>query len=407
MLTLKLREWERKSNVDLTAQQIGNLQSIDGIRVEARTDGKFDITPTGNLVGYVRRGDTSVVIEPSKCGAAQVIFMMGYSEDPNMFGSEQVDFDQDEDLLEAFISVFVRSTSTSIRRGLFRTYASQDEDLSTIRGRIRMSDQMARRFRLSPPIAVTFDEFTVDNYENRILRGAIQLASQLPIRNQVTARGLQYLRAMFSDVSLVEFNRSSIVEPVWNRLNEHLRYPVSLARRILTNSSISLDHGIASSDEFLVNMANVFEDFVATAVREHLNLSKVEMPRANELKGKLFLDEESKIRLKPDLSRWQGERCIAIGDVKYKRTTANGVNYPDIYQLLAYATAANLPQASVIYAMAKDDEEGIRLLGDHLVLGANVLIKVFALDLQQPSSDLLLQISEFADNFREHPALAI
>ena len=107
MLTLKLREWERKSNVDLTAQQIGNLQSIDGIRVEARTDGNFDITPTGNLVGYVRRGDTSVVIEPSKCGAAQVIFMMGYSENPNMFGSDQVDFDHDDDLLEAFISVFV------------------------------------------------------------------------------------------------------------------------------------------------------------------------------------------------------------------------------------------------------------------------------------------------------------
>jgi 5-methylcytosine-specific restriction enzyme subunit McrC len=358
-------------------------------------------------VGYVRRGDTSVVIEPSKCGAAQVIFMMGYSEDPNMFGSEQVEFDQDEELLEAFISVFVRSTSAAIGRGLFRTYASQDEDLSTIRGRIRMSDQMARRFRLSPPIAVTFDEFTVDNYENRILRSAIQLASQLPIRNQVTARDLQYLRAMFSDVSLVEFNRSSIVEPVWNRLNEHLRYPVSLARRILTNSSISLDHGIASSDEFLVNMANVFEDFVATAVREHLNLSIGEMPRADELKGKLFLDEESKVRLKPDLSRWQGERCLAIGDVKYKRTTASGVTHPDIYQLLAYATAANLRQASVIYAMAKDDEEGIRLLGDHHVLGTNVLIKVFALDLQKPSSDILRQISKFADNFREHPALAV
>ena len=406
MLTLKLREWERKSNVDLTAEQIGYLQSIDGIRVEARTDGNFDITPTGNLVGYVRRGDTSVVIEPSKCGAAQVIFMMGYSENPNMFGSEQVDFDQDDDLLEAFISVFVRSASAAIERGLFRTYASQDEDLSTIRGRIRMSDQMARRFRLSPPIAVTFDEFTVDNYENRILRSAIQLASQLPIRNQATARGLQYLRAMFSDVSLVEFNRRSVVEPVWNRLNEHLRYPVSLARRILTNSSISLDHGTASSDEFLINMANVFEDFVATAVREHLNLSKVEMPRANELKGKLFLDKELKIRLKPDLSRWQGERCIAIGDVKYKRTTANGVNHPDIYQLLAYATAANLPQASVIYAMAKDDEEGIRLLGDHKIAGTDIRINVLALDLRKSSDDLLQQVSEFAQNFREQILIA-
>ena len=399
MLTLKLREWERKSNVELTAEQIGNLQSIDGIRVEARTDGNFDITPTGNLVGYVRRGDISVVIEPSKCGAAQVIFMMGYSEDPKMFGSDQVEFDQDDDLLEAFISVFVRSAIAAIERGLFRTYASQDDDLSTIRGRVRMSDQMSRRFRLTPPIAVTFDEFTVDNYENRILRSAIQLASHLPIRNQVTSRGLQYLRAMFSDVSLIEFNRNSVVEPVWNRLNEHLKYSVNLARRILTNSSISLDHGVASSDEFLINMANVFEDFVVTAIREDLGATKSEMPRAKDLKFPVRL--ATKIRLKPDISGWNGDTCVAIGEVKYKRTTADGVVHPDIYQLLAYATATGLSQASVIYAKSAGENDGLSEVGSHFVEGPGITINVFALDLQKSSSEVLEQISVFANNFRE------
>jgi 5-methylcytosine-specific restriction enzyme subunit McrC len=344
------------------------------------------------------------VIEPSKCGAAQVIFMMGYSEDPKMFGSEQVNFDQDDNLLEVFISVFVRSATKAIERGLFRTYASQDDDLSTIRGRVRMSDQISRRFRIAPPIAVTFDEFTVDNLENRILRSAIQAASQLPIRNPATIRGLQYLRAMFSDVTLMEFDRNFISEPIWNRLNENLKYPVGLARRILMNSSISLDHGSASSDEFLINMANVFEDFVVTAIREDLGVSKSEMPRAKDLAFPVRLAK--KIRLKPDISRWKGDSCIAIGDVKYKRTTADGVVHPDIYQLLAYATATSLSQASVIYAKSASDGDGLAEVGSHFVEGPEITINVFALDLQKSSSDVLEQISVFANNFREQPAFA-
>ncbi len=63
---LKLREWT-KAALKLDSVQISELQRIDGIRIEARADGRFDVTPTGNMVGYVRRGSTSVVIHPSKC----------------------------------------------------------------------------------------------------------------------------------------------------------------------------------------------------------------------------------------------------------------------------------------------------------------------------------------------------
>jgi 5-methylcytosine-specific restriction enzyme subunit McrC len=395
---LKLREWT-KSDHDLGSEQIAELQRIDGIRIEARSDGRFDVTPTGNMVGYVRRGNTSVVIHPSKCDSRRVIFMMGYADNPGVFGDSQVDFDNDEDLLEAFISVFVRSLTSAIERGLYRTYASIDDDLSVIRGRIRIGDQITRRFRLSPPIAVSFDEFTVDNSENRLLKAAIDIASRIPIRNKNTRDGLQYLRAMFSDVSLVEFDRVWLPEPVFTRLNEHLKYSLSLAKRIISNSSISLEHGDGASDEFLINMATVFEDFVVTALREELHLSSREMPRANELRNNPYLDIEHRVKLKPDISRWEDGHCVAIGDVKYKRTTAEGVVHPDIYQLLAYATATNLKQASVVYAMSPNESEDL-MVGSHDVKYAGVTINVFALDLRKTPEEILNQISEFAKCFQ-------
>lgn len=395
---LLLDEWAPRNLANLTEDQIADLSRIDGVKVEAKGDGTFVVRSTGNKVGYVRSGQTSVIIRPSKCDAAHVMFMMGYAENPQFFGDQDVDFLHDDDLLEAFVSVFVRAVSKTIEHGLFHSYMTIDDDLAVIRGRIRMSDQISRRFRLSPPLAVSFDEFTIDNLENRLIRAAVDIASRLPIRNMQTSKGLQYLRGMLNDVSIIEFDKNWLPEPNWTRLNEYLRYPVMLARRIIKNSSVSLDHGAAGSDEFLINMATVFEDFVTTAIRESLKVSRYEMPRANELKSRLFLDQKSEVRLKPDISRWNGSKCIAIGDVKYKRSTSDGVNHPDLYQLLAYATATNLKTASVIYAASMDESEEL-LLGAHKVLYANVEINVFALDLRKSTSEILEDIAKFATSF--------
>jgi 5-methylcytosine-specific restriction enzyme subunit McrC len=145
-------------------------------------------------------------------------------------------------------------------------------------------------------------------------------------------------------------------------------------------------------------MANVFEDFVATAIREELKLTNLDMPRANELRNNLYLDAERKIRLKPDLSRWEGAQCVAIGDVKYKRTTAEGVLHPDIYQLLAYATATKLPRASIIYACGKGERDEL-MVGNHRLRETDITIDVFVLDLTQSSKEVLEQVSEIARAF--------
>ena len=102
-------------------------------------------------------------------------------------------------------------------------------------------------------------------------------------------------------------------------------------------------------------------DFVVTAMREQLKLSRSEMPRANEIHPHMYLDEGRLVRLKPDISRWEGSRCVAIGDVKYKPIADAGVIHADIYQILAYAVANELPEASLIYAMSKSEQAGLKL----------------------------------------------
>ncbi len=53
----------------------------------------------------------------------------------------------------------------------------------------------------------------------------------------------------------------------------------------------------------------------------------------------MYLDESSKIRLRPDISWWQGTDCVFVGDAKYKKINVAGIKHADLYQLLAYTIA--------------------------------------------------------------------
>ena len=78
----------------------------------------------------------------------------------------------------------------------------------------------------------------------------------------------------------------------------------------------------------------------------------------SELKRKrpLSLDEESLIGLEPDFTWWRGGECLWVGDAKYKNLEGPGARKPsDLYQMLAYATALDLPGGTLIYAKGEAD----------------------------------------------------
>lgn len=97
------------------------------------------------------------------------------------------------------------------------------------------------------------------------------------------------------------------------------------------------------------------------------------------------------MKLEPDISWWEGGRAVFVGDVKYKRTSASGVLHPDIYQALAYAIAADLPGALLIYAAGECDE------ARHTVPFADKVIEVAALRLDGPPSTVLADVARVAE----------
>ena len=168
---------------------------------------------------------------------------------------------------------------------------------------------------------------------------------------------------------------------------------MTLARLILRYAAIEAGRGAVRAAGFLMDMNVVFQEFATRALREELGLSERRF-RADRDVSHLFLDESEKVALKPDLSWWDGRTCRFVGDAKYKRVQDERVPNADLYQLLAYATALDLPGGMLVYAGGEAEEVV------HQVRHTGKRLEVSALDLSGTISDLQGRIRDLARRVR-------
>ena len=80
---------------------------------------------------------------------------------------------------------------------------------------------------------------------------------------------------------------------------------------------------------------------------------------------------------------------------KYKNVTGKNVPSEDLYQLLAYVTALDLPGGLLVYAQGEADK------GSYIVRHCGKKLEVDALDLSGSLDDVLGQVSALAKKVSE------
>ena len=98
--------------------------------------------------------------------------------------------------------------------------------------------------------------------------------------------------------------------------------------------------------------------------------------------------------LQPDLSWWDGATCTFVGDAKYKNLTDRRVPGADLYQLLAYATALDLPGGLLIYAQGEADTSS------YVVRHSGKRLDVVTLDLSGTLDEVLGCVDYVAERVR-------
>ena len=407
-----LREWstERWRLDDDMARRLGETPWISV--ATDREPGWWKVS-TRQWVGAFSLGDLRVIVRP-KIKPENLFFLLEVGLPSEAWQAEAIDYATNDELLPALVSFFARTAETTLARGLFHHYRPEEDDLLALRGRIDFVRQF-RRGGVLVPMACSWDDFTADVDENRCLTAAIRLALRVPDVPHDDRRRLRRLLAALDGVAeptaSVALDRLDRIQ--YTRLNEHYRPALRLARLILANCTLQDQHGDTAASAFMLDMNQLFEDFVTSRLQRELR-GRLDV----KAQSRPHLDVEKRVEIRPDLTFLHHSETIGVADLKYKLTDGESsaadtggplARHGDYYQLLAYTTALNLTEGTLIYCADANEDAAVEQQFPNESLATSTItvrhavkrLHAVAINLSGSPSDIDAQIAALAEHLVE------
>jgi 5-methylcytosine-specific restriction endonuclease McrBC regulatory subunit McrC len=215
-----------------------------------------------------------------------------------------------------------------VRRDFRRFYVPQSETLKgRVQGRLNTRQHLSNALQGRPlEMPCTWEDFTADNWDNRILKAAMQRLIAHGQRHQLPLSGLfAPLRSAFVDVSDVAIRRQHFQRSQLGRLSSHYRAALRLAWLVITGGRPEAGshwrdrHQQKRPDaswSLRLSTHSAFEGFCRRLVGE----AAQRFGAQGSDKPKLAPLLKSKISrsIEPDLAITMNGRFMALGDAKYK-----------------------------------------------------------------------------------------
>ncbi|MEX5637393.1 McrC family protein [Parafrankia sp. FMc2] len=386
---VELAEYQSRAVAGLDLAAARTLAATGAVTAGRDLDGGVRLTASSR-VGVVHAGDVELVVRP-KVGVARLLWLLGYARDPAGWRDDEIDLDLDPsaDLTAGLAVAFAHRTERALAGGVLRGYRAVEETSPVLRGRLREADQLRARLTAAVPLEIRHDDYTADIDDNRILATATRRLLRLPGVPAPARAALHRIRRRLADVTPLT---AGIPPPATGvtRLNRRYQPALRLARLVLTHHGIDMPAaavtGTVAASGFLFDMNAVFEAWLTAALRTALERhgGTVDGQR------RVPLDQAGRLPARPDITWWDGPRCQAFIDAKYK-APAKGLPVQDLYQMIAYCTALGLPDGDLVHAATATATPTT-----HVLRHSGLRVHTHTVDLDQPPATLLARIDTLA-----------
>jgi 5-methylcytosine-specific restriction enzyme subunit McrC len=337
--------WSKQERA-LPADVAAELAATDIVKViPLPTPGRWTIE-TDSRIGIIIGDGWELRIRPH-LAIPKLMFLLAYTLRPDGWRDAITGMDVEQDVVEALASGFSLHAHRAIQRGLLRDYVAIEERRNDLRGRVRFGDQLARLQGLALPLEVSYDDFTADIPENRMLLTAAEILLLRRIPSQARSKLLR-LRALLEEVTVLPDHRGAKL-PAVTRLNRQYEPALVLAKLILDGTSLRQDAGRTQATSFLFDMNEVFESFVFIALQDAMRPYGGLLER--QARGALDTSLSPKLGFSADIV-WRRHGSVrAVIDSKYKPLSGTGSTpNADTYQMLAYCIGFGVPRGYLVYA---------------------------------------------------------
>ena len=229
------------------------------------------------------------------------------------------------------------------KKGFYRSYIQRHRKLPYITGKMNLTHMMEKPWEVDRECE--YEEITSDNIHNQILLVTLYgiLRSGHLNEENIQKVKLAY-KTLESSVSLNDITARDCVVQAYNSLNQDYQLLHGLCRFFLETRGPNYESGTYTTIPFLVNMANLFELFVAEWLQVHL-------PSRYTLQAQVSftIGEENPMAFHIDLVIYDGMTgdVKAVLDTKYKSATS--MQQSDFNQILSYAVSKGTGKGILIY----------------------------------------------------------
>lgn len=295
---------------------------------------------------------------------------MGIERPRDWWGNEEVDLLIHHDLFAGIARLLAHTVDRAIGRGVQHGYVERQEPLVALRGRIDLREQLRHPF--SPvPVRCRYDDYTADTKLNQLIRAALSRVLRLPGIPGTVRRTLQLQLTLLEEVVPVEpdLHWAETWEPT--RLDRRYLPAVRLSALLLRRLSLSEAAGNTRDCSFLVDMNNLFEQFLEEGLRKRLQAADNTIRVVGQ--EQRHLDVENRLIIRPDIVVQRGSSAAFVLDSKYV-LASDGTTHVDHYaQMLSYAIGHDVKDVALVYALKA---ASVSLPTDFLATIRNVDIRI-------------------------------
>lgn len=290
-------------------------------------------------------------------------------------------------LFEIFIRMFIDEVLKITRSGLKSSYETLEENATFFKGKLKFAEHIRRNFIHRERNYISYDAFTVNRPENKVLKTALQFL-YLHTRSSKNKTDIKNILAVFEDVDVSVDYKTDLAKIVPDRNTKGYSTALEWAKVFLSGKSFTSFSGSETALALLFPMDKLFECYIASLVKKEMAASNYKV--STQHTGYYLFDEPKKtFRIRPDIVVSNSNETFVF-DTKWKILDKDKNNYNisqgDMYQMYVYQKKYTAKSVTLLYPLS-DSVSGDEQI-QYITEEKNVVVNVEFIDLLKAKDEV-------------------
>lgn len=263
-------------------------------------------------------------------------------------GYKEVLTEQFNNSTKLYTAILIKGVSNQIKRGLHYEYIEQQKSLTTLRGKIDISESIRNQDIMNKKLSCTYDEFSRDNYMNQIIKTTMLLL----LKDRITKKqkkSIKHLLMYFENTGTINI-RTINWSLRFSRNNKTYKMLISICQLIIEGLLQDKRKGSKQLMDFIdeQRMSRLYEKFIFEYYKQEFPQLSV---TASHIPWSLDNNETTMLpTMKTDIMLSLNKKYLII-DAKYYSKSLQ--SYYDTYKI----HSANLYQ---IFTYVKNQDMNLK-----------------------------------------------